>query len=693
MNAGFPYAGFDSDFQSSSGGPEDVALESPAFSAPLNATITLRFVQYFRSNPAGTSAVVEAFNGTTWSPVDSTSLTIPDGDTAFINITREVAGVNNARVRFRFRGDYSWYWFIDDVNITATSIAPAERLLFENFSTSSGTTPPTGWTQNRLVGAVWDNWHFDNPAGRHFALPVSRPAAIFDSDSLSRLGGPEDVALESPSFSALPSCTIRLKFDQFFHGDSGGRATVEVFNGTSWVEKWTSTVSSPNPERMCLNITNEVAGVNNARVRFRWRADDWAWWWIVDNVEVVQTPGTGSASIVSDHFNAPALDTSLWAFVNPLGDASYAMTGTQFSITIPAGTSHDITEAGNFAPRIMQSVTNPLNFEVYVKFDALMDNAFQMNGIQVWQDSLNFLRLEFYKGGNGLNRLAWSFVNGVHQDVGTSALEMGPTAPMYMKIIRQGNTWTQYWSLNGINYTLGATFTRTMNVTKIGVYAANAGFPSPSSPAFTGLFDYFLTTDPLPVQLARFVAVSLGNNRVRLDWTTLTETNNYGFEIQKSQSNSSGFITIPNSFVPGHGTTLEPHNYTWTDEQAASGRWFYRLKQIDLDGTFSYSEPVQVDVVTSVSETAPREFALSQNYPNPFNPSTEIKFSVDNTSRATLEVFNLLGQKVLTLFDDVAEAGQYYTVRLNAANLASGVYLYRLQTGMRSELKRMILLK
>ncbi|MEK7670951.1 MAG: hypothetical protein AAB344_01870, partial [Bacteroidota bacterium] len=364
---------------------------------------------------------------------------------ACIDITHEVAGVSNARIRFRYRGDYSWWWFIDDVVVTETPIAPTTRLIFENFSTATGITPPAGWTQNRLVGASWDNWHFDNPAERIIKLPMSRPVAIFDSDSLSRLGGPEDVALESPAFSPLSNSTVRLKFNQFFRGDSGGRATVEVFNGTSWVEKWASTVSSSNPDTMCINITNETAGVINARVRFRWRADDWAWWWIVDNVEVRETPGSNPGGIVPDHFNVPSLNTNVWTFVNPLGDASYSMTGTQLSISVPAGSSHDITEAGNFAPRVMQCVNNPQNFELFLKYDALMNQAYQMQGVQIWQDSLNFLRLEFYGDGASLNRLAWSFVNGVHQNVGSAGLGLTPTAPLYMKIKRQGDSWTQSW--------------------------------------------------------------------------------------------------------------------------------------------------------------------------------------------------------------------------------------------------------
>ncbi|MBI5474592.1 MAG: T9SS type A sorting domain-containing protein [Ignavibacteriae bacterium] len=117
------------------------------------------------------------------------------------------------------------------------------------------------------------------------------------------------------------------------------------------------------------------------------------------------------------------------------------------------------------------------------------------------------------------------------------------------------------------------------------------------------------------------------------------------------------------------------------------------MKQVDLDGTIHFTEPINVSSPTSVKEVAPREFALKQNYPNPFNPETNIKFSVEETGRATLEIFNLLGQKVATLFDNVVEAGYYQTVKVDGAHLASGMYLYRLQTGNYVGVKKLVLTK
>ena len=198
---------------------------------------------------------------------------------------------------------------------------------------------------------------------------------------------------------------------------------------------------------------------------------------------------------------------------------------------------------------------------------------------------------------------------------------------------------------------------------------------------------------PLPVQLASFTAAQLSSHAVRLDWMTLSEINNFGFEVQKSRDSLSQFETLPNSFVPGHGTTTEPQTYSFTDSVTLLGKWFYRLRQIDLGGPVFSSEPIRVDIVASVEGRAPIEFALHQNFPNPFNPETIVKFSVATTAQARVSLFNLLGQRVVTFYDDIAEAGRLYKVKVNGRGLTSGVYYYRLESGGKSLLRKMLLLK
>jgi hypothetical protein len=196
---------------------------------------------------------------------------------------------------------------------------------------------------------------------------------------------------------------------------------------------------------------------------------------------------------------------------------------------------------------------------------------------------------------------------------------------------------------------------------------------------------------PLPVQLASFTA-RLRNSSVLLQWRTLSEINNYGFYVQKRRASEQVWNELAGSFVAGHGTTNEPHDYSCTDNSIASGSWHYRLKQIDLDGTIHYSEPIQIDIVTDVAETTPTQFSLAQNYPNPFNPSTTIRFEIAKAELVSLKVYDMLGREVATIINEQMNAGRY-ALPFNASNLASGTYIYRLQAGSFVATKKMSLTK
>ncbi len=191
----------------------------------------------------------------------------------------------------------------------------------------------------------------------------------------------------------------------------------------------------------------------------------------------------------------------------------------------------------------------------------------------------------------------------------------------------------------------------------------------------------FLPAGTIPVELTSFVA-SVNENNVTLSWSTATETNNQGFEIQRSNGNE--FLAI--GFVSGNGTTTEVKTYSYTDRNLAAGSYSYRLKQVDFDGTFAYSDVVNADV------TAPVQFELSQNYPNPFNPSTTINFSIPQSSIVTLKVFNTLGQEVKTLVNQNMESG-VHSISFDASDLNSGIYFYRLDAGQFSEVRKMTLIK
>lgn len=171
----------------------------------------------------------------------------------------------------------------------------------------------------------------------------------------------------------------------------------------------------------------------------------------------------------------------------------------------------------------------------------------------------------------------------------------------------------------------------------------------------------------VPVELSSFTATVSGSN-VTLNWSTVTETNNRGFEIQRS-NDGNDFVTI--GFVNGKGTTTQIQNYSYRDNSLPVGNYSYRLKQLDFDGTFEYSNVIEVSVI------APQEFALEQNFPNPFNPSTLINFSLKVDSEVSLKVFNLLGQEIATLVNGKLSAGSQQ-IEFRADNLSSGVYFYRI---------------
>ncbi len=187
----------------------------------------------------------------------------------------------------------------------------------------------------------------------------------------------------------------------------------------------------------------------------------------------------------------------------------------------------------------------------------------------------------------------------------------------------------------------------------------------------------------VPVELTSF-SVSASGGNVHLSWSTSTETNNQGFEILCSEtSNEVKWEKI--GFVAGRGTTTEPQLYSYSDEDIY-GDLKYRLKQIDYDGSFQYSNIVEINSLAGLS------FELNQNYPNPFNPSTRINYSISIQSHVILTVYDMLGNEIAILVDEFKPAGTYI-VEFNAASLPSGMYFYTLNAGEFTETKKMILLK
>jgi hypothetical protein len=192
---------------------------------------------------------------------------------------------------------------------------------------------------------------------------------------------------------------------------------------------------------------------------------------------------------------------------------------------------------------------------------------------------------------------------------------------------------------------------------------------------------------PLPVELVSFTSsVSTKGRDVTLTWKTGTEVNNSGFDVERKIFGKDDWNKI--SFVAGKGNSKTIVQYSYEDKKLNSGKYNYRLKQIDYNGNFKYYElNVIVDIAT------PKKFDLSQNYPNPFNPRTKIDYELPVDCRVTLKIFDITGREIAILLNNEFKTADYYTIDFDGSNLASGVYFYRLLTEKFTNVKRMLMIK
>jgi len=187
---------------------------------------------------------------------------------------------------------------------------------------------------------------------------------------------------------------------------------------------------------------------------------------------------------------------------------------------------------------------------------------------------------------------------------------------------------------------------------------------------------------PLPVELVSFTG-RVENSVVHLSWQTASEVNNHGFEVER-KSEQRSFITI--GFVDGMGNTTSEVNYTFTDKNVQPGNYTYRLKQVDFNGSYKYSNEINISVAV------PGEFVLYQNYPNPFNPSTTIKYSVPTQSYIKLILYDAIGNRIKTIDEGLKTAG-IHKIDLNAEGLSSGVYFVTLNSEFNSQSVKIVLAK
>ena len=198
---------------------------------------------------------------------------------------------------------------------------------------------------------------------------------------------------------------------------------------------------------------------------------------------------------------------------------------------------------------------------------------------------------------------------------------------------------------------------------------------------------------PVTVELLSFTAVLLDNSNIKLDWSTITYADSYGYEVEKTDGDTTTWQKI--GFIESKNILNTPVNYSFLDRpDILSPILKYRIKSVNTDATFSILKEIEIEV-----EIAPLSFELAQNYPNPFNPSTKISYTIPSVSLGetegsivSLKVYDILGNEVATLVNESQIAG-FYEVEFNAVNFASGVYIYRLNTASFSATKKMVLLR
>jgi hypothetical protein len=291
-------------------------------------------------------------------------------------------------------------------------------------------------------------------------------------------------------------------------------------------------------------------------------------------------------------------------------------------------------------------------------------------------------------------------VSGKHLYYGVNGSDMVITYENYPEKNGNANSWISFQIILKSNDNIKVQFSdmgTSFDTTDGGVGIENSNgtqgityrYDVNGGPIFNSplALEFGLNASSLPVELTSF-SVSVKNTMVKLDWKTETEVNNYGFEIERkvSTTNTSARPFEKIGFVSGNGNSNSPKDYSFLDNNIASGKYSYRLKQIDNDGKFEYSHEIEIDL------GSPLEFSLNQNYPNPFNPSTLISFSVPVAAPVTLKIYDVLGNEVATLLNSEKPAG-VYEIEFNATELTSGIYFYQINAGTFTQTKKMLLIK
>jgi subtilisin-like proprotein convertase family protein len=553
--------------------------------------------------------------------------------------------------------------------------------------------------------------HASNPAymrglSSTFTFTNNAPITILDSDT-------------PPTQASLYPSTITVSG---LDGQLVGKVTVNLYGLThAYPDDIDMMLVSPSGSRVVL--MSDVGGSGNLSA-VDLELDDQAADAMPDNAQIISgsykpTDATTGGGTESYPAPAPAPSGSVvlgtFAAIDPNGVWSlYVVDDEEFDGgTISGGWSITITPASGFAnptpivggntgipPFVSDVYPSPITVSGYVGQTITNVSVALLGYSHPFPDDFDLLLV----GPMGVSVIVMSDCGGSDDAVDLTLVlddgadtQLRDDGPLVSGIFRpnnvgSGDTWPAPAPAPGTD-TLLAAFNGYDPNGVWNLYVVDDGGVNVGT--FAGGWALLITTDtPLPIQLALFTG-DIVNNEIKLDWSTVSEVNNYGFYVERRSEHDAVFTELPGSFIAGNGTTLEGKNYSWTDRTAGPDVYYYRLRQVDLDGGATYSYEIVVDaasVLGADNGTAPARYSLGQNYPNPFNPTTTISYSLAAASDVSMRLYNSLGEEVATILQGYMSAGPH-SVAVDAFNLPSGVYHYRLTAGAFSETRKMLLVR
>ena len=334
--------------------------------------------------------------------------------------------------------------------------------------------------------------------------------------------------------------------------------------------------ATPDPDWLFTGWSGDLNGHNNP-VQHLITADS----------IVTATFALASSLAVSDDFNHCSLNTNIWQYLDPEGDSTLTLNGSQAILSVPANTYHTVwgTGPGDFidnVPRLSQAVSDT-DFDIAVKFESGVNSQYQSQGLLIRQDDNDMLRLEFLNNDNSNTKIFVASMNeGAASAIGGfgTFIATGNTSPLYLRISRNGHSWTVYYSLNGNTWSNFITFNRAMTVTAVDIFVGNDGTPG-SEPGHTAIIDYFFNTA---------IPITPEDNHTLTCHSTITLTTsllNNTLQLTWNEPATNCLYTIHRSTAPYSGFTIWQANLTTlstTDPQGMGNTYFYYIEANNCDG-------------------------------------------------------------------------------------------------------------